>query len=343
MEDNNLKEHIIENIAMSEFGKEYIMKEKKCIFKLNFNYKKVAVLTFCICFIITGAIYSKTLIENFTHKEVIYPQSISNAINNGYIEDLNMEYIYSDEIGLKINSLLLSDDVLNFELDFKLTKNISLQSNKFAYGYIIYNENNEIYYFENFTGNNSINEFIKENNLIQNNYINYENITFKTFTDSNIVTNHLYCAQKPLPQSKKLYIKVIGIGFLSSEGKYNSLSNSNWTIELSIPDKFYSSEGIEYKLQDETKEISIEKFLVTDTGTLFTASVPTYLSPSDICLIDESGNNYNISFSISYNRNESNQIIITTNFPINKKMLTDKLYLKFNLNSEEKIYELKKK
>ena len=347
MKNNDLKQRLIEktklNIAMSEFGKEYSLKEKITKNRYIFIYKKVVLASFIIFILVIGTVHATKMLNFFKNNRVLFPQSISDAITNGYVENLNMGYVYSDNIGLKINSLLLSETDINLTLDFKLNNKTNLENENFIYDYIIYNENNEIYgYSQGFATKNLLQKFAKENKINDLNIrTSSGNYSFITFTEDNIVTNLMHTASNCYPKTKKLYIKVIGVGCLV-ERKYQAVSNSEWIFQLDIPDKFYLSENIEYVLKENTEKIEIEKILITDTSTIFIAYIPGINGKgSEIKIIDEFGKEYNAYGGISYTGKNLDRVQI--NFPINKSMITNKLYLKMNLNNEEKLIELIKK
>ena len=141
------------NIAISEFRKEYTMKKNR----KNVRIKRIAVIMLLLGVIVIGGVQANKIIQKFTNRNPVYiVNSISNAITDGYVENLNMEYIYSDEIGLKINSFCMSYNDINIVFDFKLSDKIKLEQENLEYAYIIYNENNEVYHVEKGTNTNLI-------------------------------------------------------------------------------------------------------------------------------------------------------------------------------------------
>lgn len=331
------------NIAISEFRKEYNMKDIAKRKKLSLN--RVAVIIIVVLIIIVGGVQSKNIIQNFTDKNPVYIiNSISEAITNDYVENLNMEYIYSDGVGLKINSFSMSENDINIILDFKLNDKTRLNGENLEYGYILYNENNEVYRVERGTNTNLIKEFIKKNNVklddIEQHLISGQS-TYITRTDDNIVISSLMSAKDYFPKAKKLYIKVVGIGYKNENGKYKALSNSEWNIELDIPEKFYSESVIEYKLKDKINGVNLEKLFISDTSTTFIATIENFNVINNynnsISIIDENGKEY---ITKGYSFDGVNKDRIICQFSINKTMVTNKMYLKINLNGTEHIIEL---
>ena len=63
----------------------------------------------------------------------------------GYAEVLNIDYLEQDGIGIKINSILLTDDCLDIDITSKFDEDIDVNSQTFSIGYTIYDENKNIY------------------------------------------------------------------------------------------------------------------------------------------------------------------------------------------------------
>lgn len=313
----------------------------------NVRIKRIAVIMLLLGVIVIGGVQANKIIQKFTNRNPVYiVNSISNAITDGYVENLNMEYIYSDEIGLKINSFCMSYNDINIVFDFKLSDKIKLEQENLEYAYIIYNENNEVYHVEKGTNTNLIKEFIKnsdvklKNNDIEPHFIMGQNM-YITKNDSNIIISTLMSAKDYFPKAKKLYIKVVGVGYKDTKGNYKSLSNSEWNIELNIPEKFYSEQVFKYKLKETTSKIKLERMIVSNTSTIFTAIIQNFNSEAmnKVSIIDENGKEYT-SDLINFDLTKKDRIICQ--FPINKSIITNKMYLKVNTFGIEEIIELEK-
>ena len=68
----------------------------------------------------------------------------------GYAEVLNIDYLEQDGIGIKINSILLTDDCLDIDITSKFDEDIDVNSQTFSIGYTIYDENKNIYRLQYF-------------------------------------------------------------------------------------------------------------------------------------------------------------------------------------------------
>lgn len=351
MEDKYIEEELLEdiklNIAISKFRKEYNVKSSKN--KKTIGFKKVAIVIIGIV-IVTGVTQARNIVQIFTNRKPVYiVSSISDAITDGYVENLNMGYMYSDGVGLKINSFSMSNNDISITFDFKLNSKTQLNGKKLEYAYIIYNENNEVYHVEKGTNTNLTKEFIKNNkvelvnNDIEPHFITGQNM-YITKTEENVIVNSLMSAKDYFPKAKKLYIKVVGIGYKNEKGNYKSLSNSEWNIELNVPEKFYLEKVIEYQLKEQLSKVNIERIIVSNTSMTFMATIEEFNSGIDsknsISVIDENGKEYATS---AINFDGINKDRVMCKFPINKNMITNKMYLKVNIDGIEDIVELLEK
>lgn len=338
---NNIKKYedsVKLHIAMSEFTKDYTFKKNSKYLFLN----KIAILFIVFSLLIIGGIKAKDIVKFFENREPSYiVESISESIANGYVENLNMDYNYSDNIGFKIKSFSMSENDINLVLDFKLNEYLQLDVNDIEYSYILYNQDNYIYYIMNGTNKNIIEDFIKQKNInnIDLHVLNAQQVTI-TRTDNNIIISNLISTKDFFPKAKKLYIDIIGIGYFDNNNKYIELSNSKWNIELDIPDKFYSNIAFNYKQETVIDNINIEKLMVTDTSTTFIAEIPFLntlnIISNNIYITDENQNIYKTK-SLLY---ENDKIICQ--FPITKNNTTDILYVNIIINGKDKIIKLKK-
>ena len=339
--DNQILDEIKLNIAISEFGRRYKMRNSKM-----FILRKVAIIIFALIIIPIGYVQAQKNIVYFSNREPVYIlNSISDAITDGYVEDLNMEYIYSDGIGLKIDSLMVSDNDINLVFNFKMSDQINSNGKNIEFGYLLYDENNEVYYNERNTNINLLKDFIKKNNLKKDydtqKYVLSSQKMSITNTNENFVVSSTIYAKAFFPKAKKLFVEVTGIGNFDDRDKYKALSNSRWIFELDLPEKFYDSKPIKYELKELSAEIKLEGFFVTDTSSTLIAEIDGINNSGyDISIIDEFGNEYKTNEKSFSGINGDK---ITCRFSIRKVNVTDKMYLKIEKGDQEEIFDLIKK
>ncbi len=281
--------------------KEYMEKENN----IDLNYKKImsktnekkkilniaaAVMVITILGIITGSNYAKRS-YNIDYREFETNEEkwcgVERSNENGYTEKIDMDYVYKDDIGVKINSLFMTDDFFETKVDIKLPKNLQIHSDTISYGYAIYDENpeNKIYSFSERLPteyNYDITDFYKEVGTKYNRFDIFvsqysleggREIT--KITKGNILSNISLHSREGFPKSKKIYIKIFDIGYYmsNSDGLENdfqtedfNLSGKNeWLFEIDVPERMYNRKTINLKLEHDIPEVNFDKFTVSES------------------------------------------------------------------------------
>ena len=371
-----MKNSIYENFSKMKFNEKdnfNIIMEK-----INDNGKKreikyfnvasmVAVIMILIGFI-SPAIYAKyqyyIQFKEYENREYEVGYSTIEEVNNsGYIENINMDYITQDNIGVKIDSLLIVNDYMEVKLNFKFQEDMMIDSENFSYGFAIYDESNNIYgivprtniedskAFTNYTKNIYKELGIKYNPLdifaIQLNAgAEKQNISAENY---NIISKIKMNGKDKFPQSKKLYVRVFDLGFYTYTNEERidldfKVSDLEWIFELDIPEKFYFDNDIKMIVKDVIPEIKVNEILVDDIRMKVVLEWDGYEkfileNNADninelITILDEDGNIYYMTNGSSYNDS------IIRYFEINKNMLNKKLFLRFKINDTEYLAEI---
>lgn len=274
--ENKIKNIFTEEIEVPYYVKNTIRntlnntKENKKKNNLIFNTVKILGTVCACCIITTGVVFSKD-ISNFIMNFFSNNEGMDNAIEHGYIDKPNMEYIDSNGTELKINQVLMDDYNLSLEMNIKLSEKINTESiDEISFqDMIITDENNNILYcedqttFENYCKNNNLKYIWKETN---ENYINSGSNKFiKTNNGDTINLVYNFYASK-YPKSKKILINLNKI--LCSYKDKDIIINGNWQIEYEVPEKFYNRKAYIYTVKNCTSnKIRIEEVTVTETTT----------------------------------------------------------------------------
>lgn len=294
---------VFKEYAEKEFNadrnyEEILLKEKK---KSSFLKKMLNTVATLLVIVVTGImstqIYAK-IKWNIEFKEyqdrpnVEAKGTIEEAKENGYAEVINMDYITQDGISIKINSILLTDNCLDFDITFKFDDKINVDSKSFSFGYAIYDENSNIYNIQSRMHldkkDDTINSFIyKELGL----KYNAKNATALQLSDTatlriknvneenrSININVTLKAKDRFPQSKDIYIKIFDPGFTMNniENENNELvikdsedfklSETKWSFEIEVPEKFYERNTIELVPKNEIPGLEVEQIQISETG-----------------------------------------------------------------------------
>ena len=230
----------------------------------------------------------------------------STAIENGYVENINMEYIYQNEIGVKVDSLVVTDDHFESNISFEFPENMVIDSESFVFGYAVYDEEN-LYNFNNrFRLDGSKTKFdfnylkflYEEMNIDYNKkdvfacqYADSCGITRVSAHDNNITSKIEMESIKGFPKSKKVYIRIFDLGYTMMD-KANlveqaelenieieefDITNKEWTFEIDVSDEMSKAENKELKVNDEIPNIEIKSCTLTETGMVILLKTNDYI------------------------------------------------------------------
>lgn len=343
--------------------RKYVMNKKKIL-----NVVSVFLLTVLI-FGASTSIYAKKQWEisfkEYQNREYATAlATIKDAEESDYNENIEMDYTFQDNIGVKINSLLMTDGYLESNVEFKFPENLELNSETFTYGFAIYDENNNVYaisprihwgnikkyepYYKNFCTELGIDfpaTFLSDT-------CGAANIEAK---QQNILSKINMASSTGFPKSKKIYIRIFDLGYhmfdyidestLEHEMENFDISNSEWIFEIDVPEKFYERTVTELVLKENIEKLNIEKIEVSEIeltveGTLEgfynmlsnlpTPAEETNLRKETVYITDENGNIYSEkTYGLVANKDW-----FRMNFEINKNMLNQKYFLNVKIDSQ---------
>lgn len=291
MEDNNkLKDQIKLKIAISEIDDEendMVMKSKK-----NYITKKIGIAA-CLVFTLTGVVFAKD-IENFVKAKFGLGKGIETAVENGYIENPEMNFIESQTLitnkneenlvndinaSIRVKDFLMDDYNLSVEFEIQFDDEIKEFVNLDNLHYIelsdliVVDEEKRIIF--NGANQEDFEKFCEENNLdykYQEFNDNYMNNGLNTFlvshdTETNLLTFTYNMYAEGYPKSKQLDFSFEKIKMTENDNNNEVVFNGNWEIHLDVPEKMYNRSEEHYKvISCENEDFNIYTAKVTDTG-----------------------------------------------------------------------------
>lgn len=238
----------------------------------SFRFLKLALATTCcLTLIISGTVFAlnKDNIINHARNFFLVNKGIDTAINNGYIEKTDINYISSNKTKVSLENILMDDFNLSFSLLINIDKNID--TSKIARiripNMIITDEENRILYCDDKT---TFDNYCKEKNLnytfgeTSDNYINSGSnwyIKNKSADSKTFELVYNLFANK-YPKSKKLFVSFTQINMTEKEISENEeiALSGNWNIKYNLPKKFYNRTAIVYSV----KSCSNPNFKITE-------------------------------------------------------------------------------
>ena len=377
MVNNSLKNYLNEEYSKEKNYEKIFFKEKDVIKMKKVMLNSVAcVLVLIFVGTISSKIYAKIQwdikFKEFENRELVTETGeIKENWDEGYSENIDMDYVSHDGISAKINSIAITDDKFNAIVDFKFNENITVDSQRFSFGYAVYDENKNIYevYTRMHIGSNERYDYYvpflyKEIGVDYNKKNIYDtkigestNSGVISAKDRNIIANFNIETTKSFPKSKKIYIRLFDLGYTMIQVKEENgvkkigttedfkLSNTEWLFEIDVPEKFYERTNIELKLKDEIAGVNLEKITVTETNLTAKGTI------MDLDKIVMNGMNMesdkwkNVRNELFYISDEDGNTYAVDSFattnekdgfsvsvPITKSMLNKKLFLNTKVN-----------
>ena len=381
-----LESKLLKNYLNEKYSKENNYYEILQKVKGSGNMKKRKILNIAAILLIvimlgalTPSIYAKIQwnieYQEYENRPINYGSATINEAIQEYEKNIQMDYIYKNDIGIKIDSLILTNDYFKINVNFKLPEDIELNTQTFRYGFAVYDENGNIYgiqermlfkdekvpYWEKLYKELGINYDKKDVFAVQ--LKDSSGMGVITSQKGNIIAYTQMTSNKGFPKSKKLYIRIFDIGYdlmeLNEEktqmlsAQNVNITNDEWIIELNIPEEFYTRQSINLKLANEVEGLKISKAELTKTALVMKVEQDGLrkavmdgrnLSEEEftnkineaIHIEDEQGNTYNYT-NLSTTENPEE---IQLKFSLSQKDISKKLYLCVKINGKDYKVEL---
>ena len=276
--------------------------------KMKLWKKVLLILAIIIILIVVAFVSYKVYVRidmEIKFKEFEKRQAIETKGTLSYIGDdncaivENMDYITQDEIGVKIDSISITDDTFSANISFKIDKEFDYKT--LGYGYAIYDENKNIYEINTrmHLGENEKYDYdsffiqrelgINKNKDIYSIYLadraGIENIS-RNENEKTITTTMKIEAKDKFPKSKKIYIKLFDLGFFNINRIENeqiiaqnfNLSDAKWQFEFDIPEEMNKRETINLKLANEIPGLEVTNMTITETKLVLNFNSEEYIN-----------------------------------------------------------------
>ena len=302
-------------------------KSTKNMHKFRFILSKVAIFILSISVIGTGVAFASDISDFFNNLFGLNDVGINNAsvvsaIENNYVQNVDMDYIkINDEYSIKIDYLMMDDinlyTVFNMYSDngFDTNYRISILDLKII-------ADDEMIYDETTAINYSINVASGYNMIVQE--------------EKNTKRELMFLMSDEFPRVKKLEYKFSKINLYNNSAPTENLIEINCdkeiTIEIDVIDKFVNRDVLYMDVNNESDIYKINKFIANDTG--------TYL----VYETEELENNFEIVYDGEVYKGtkillatENDNYIFIIQYNITKKQITNLNYMTLIDDSENEI------
>ncbi|MBP3596689.1 MAG: DUF4179 domain-containing protein [Clostridia bacterium] len=260
---------------------------------LVYKIQKVAIILITFIILTTGVVFAKDIINFITSLFTNTTEGINKAIENGYVQNIDMDFVYDNDIGIKVDYLVMDDT--NLDVSFVYDYSGKEKAKKIDIcEYIIRDEkNNLIYYY--FEDNNDMN-----NGQRLATHHTRTNDTHK-FRESILYTSNEF------PNSKNLIFEIFSININASP------ITGNWIFTINLEEKILKKSNSIYNL---SYSPFIEKYHINLNETSFNLELylntelnnDILLEPNNIILTDCNGKKYNFNSLTSGNYSEATSL-----------------------------------
>ena len=322
-------QNTIDNTIDNIFAK----KSSKHKSSFDFILKRIAILVISLSAITASTVFAKDIINFFTSIFTNSNEGVDTAVENGYVQNVDMDFIEDNNLGVKVDYVLMDDHNLNISFVYKYMGNDVEQITGLNYMDITIKDEKE-----------NVLCVLSQEEQLSNNTTTLQKST-KFTNNQQIINNYsirtsLFVASDNFPKSKMLYISINNISLNSNDKHINFSGNWNFSIDLS--DKFVYRTSYKYKCSNNEYVNSI-KTLLTDTSLSITLQLNTNFnknilySYNSIVLKDISNKNYSYIRMLTTNTLKPNDTI-TIFYPITiYDDNIDKLFLHIDLNTSKSI------
>ena len=217
--------------------------------------------------------------------------SVNNENINGSVKNLDMDYIYIDGIGIKVNSLMLTDYTCQMDISVKTKDENNFEA--FEFGFAVYDEQKNIYQVSERLKYNTGEFLYYEKKLCKELGIKYNDgrglpkkltsgfaLNPIAIEEGNTIMRLELKSDEVLPKTEKLYVRIFDIGYSLADisyidGNNNNfkindsvdfqISDSEWQFEIEIPNEFYNKTYMKLELAEEIEGIKLEEAVLSNT------------------------------------------------------------------------------
>ncbi len=284
--------------------------------KLFSKFKRVAIIILSLGIVSTGVVFAKEIVDFFKTIFTNSTPGIEAAVENGYIQNIDMDFVYDNDIGIKVNNIVRDNGILDISLVFDCINMNNI-------------DNIELVDFEVLENNNivKINEEEKNTNKDLNSLEIINDIEFK----DNKYYKSLLFKTDSIEKYKNVEIKISSIDIYQNNEIIRIQGNWNIIVDLNLyktitENNYYKTE-YDSNLLEVSNTINITN-LVIDINFKNQFDISVISESENIKLLDE--NNKEIKNTSIFFYEDNNSINLKYDYGIYNLPNNLTLYIKYN-------------
>jgi len=292
------------NIIHNAFNLPVCKRKKQ--FSIN-NIRKVAILLISFSIMTTSIVFAKDIVNFISKIFTISTKGIDIATENGYVQNVDMDFIFDNNIGIKTEHLVIDES--NLDVSFTYYTDIPEIAHMKINEFIIRDEKDNIICFE-----------LDDNSDIQNEL----NFSCTRNNPQNIGNNQynesILCHSPELPKINSLTFEIIS--FILIDNNKEIKCNGDWLYTIDIDDNIMkrTTEKYSTSYNKYIKNISTnlsETSLKIELDLNDTVNEDTLLEIDSISLTNSNNKKYDYIYK-NFNIGENNTTHLILEFDISK-------------------------
>lgn len=202
---------------------------KSKVYRIRLKLKELAIIVLVLCIITTTTVFADEIIDFIISLFTTSRQAIDTAVENDYVQNVDMDFVYDKDIGIKVDYILIDDTNLDVSYVFDCKSDTEITSVELL-NYTITDENRNNIYSKN------------DIDCITHAYKNYG--TPIKLNDTIIRHSNIYNFKSTPPSSNKLIFEITSI-ILNKNNEFME-KYGNWKFEIDLEEQFLDSKSEKY-------------------------------------------------------------------------------------------------
>lgn len=223
--------------------------------KFQNNLKKlsrVAVIFITVGILTTGVVFAKDIVNFVTSLFTNSTPAIDTAVENGYVQNIDMDYVYSNDIGVKVEQIVFDNFSLDISFAYKSSeKNINTIEIE---DYTILTENEDVIY----NNNNNITDKIPLAHYI------VRNSSTEKVSSEKYIESVLFNFDDEIQNFDYLHFTLSGLKIIENDNTIKRI-NGNWNFQVELDSNMKKNTNILYDI-DNKDYIENSSVKMTETG-----------------------------------------------------------------------------
>lgn len=221
-------------------------------FKIN-KYKFTLATTCCSLILITGVVFAKDIGNYVKHLFTFSTKAIDNAVENGFVQSVNEDFVYDNNIGIKVNNLILDDQNLAISFCYETQK-----------------ENINSIWLDRFTVSTGNGDLIYEYEKAEEAKVGLAQSMERAeqptkITDTTFLDSILFGLRQKETEFDNLHFEIRSVRLERTDHTIESLEG-NWKFNVAISDAMKKSESYHYNMVGNNEYVKSCTGILSATG-----------------------------------------------------------------------------